>query len=121
VSRPIPQLIIPILNRHGGDKQPELSITRMKAMPKKLGPKPTTDPKRATLKTKNQAVTNIKTVFDKPNPTTLVVPTPSTNFPLVGISDLLDNLPLASRVELTRWLHTSISSVSTEVAARGYS
>ena len=97
-------------------KQPELTTTRKTAKPKKLEPKLTTYPKRATLKTKNQAATSVKPVADNPNRPKLVVRTHSTTFPLEGISDLLGNLPLPSCLELNRWLLTPISSISTGVA-----
>jgi hypothetical protein len=48
-------------------------------------------------------------------PTTpkLVVPTRRPTYPLEEISDLLGNLPLHARVELTRRVLTSISSLRT--------
>ena len=53
---------------------------------------------------------------DKPNPAKLVVPPHPTPSPLEGISDLLDNLPLAACVELTHRLLMSISSLAIGVA-----
>jgi hypothetical protein len=53
----------------------------------------------------------VKTMANKPNPVKLVEPTHSTTSPLEDISDLLDNVPFAARVEVTRQLITSISSL----------
>jgi len=44
------------------------------ARPEKPEPKPTAAPKPATVKTKKQAVTNVKTMADKPNLAKLVLP-----------------------------------------------
>jgi hypothetical protein len=77
----------------------------------KLHPKPTAAPKPATVKPQIQVTTAFNTVADKYNPPKWVVTTDPTTSPLWAISDHLDNLPLETFFELTRWLLKYISSL----------
>ena len=77
----------------------------------KLDPKHTAPSKPATVKPQNQVATTFKTVADKNNPAKWVAPTDTTTSTLMGISDLLENLPLETYLELTPRLHNSISSL----------
>jgi hypothetical protein len=84
--------------------------------PKKLASKTTAAPKGAHVKPKHPTAASTKPVAAQSTPKKLLAnPHPST-FPLDGISNLLDNLPLEALVELTRRLLTSISSPPTGVA-----
>jgi hypothetical protein len=97
-------------------KQPKETATRKTARLKKPEPKPTAAHKPVTVKPKKKAVASVKTAADKPTTPTLMVSTQPTTSPLKDISDLLDHLPPQARVELTRSLLTSISSLPTGAA-----
>jgi hypothetical protein len=86
--------------------------TRNRARPQKSEPKTTVAPKLVAGKSKKKTTEILKTVGSKPINPNLVVPSPSSTFPLEEISDL-DHLPLHACVELNRRLLTSISSLPT--------
>ena len=89
-----------------------MTATKKKFGPKKPEPKPTAAGRPAAGKSKKKVAASVKTAATKPTTSVLVV---STNT-LEEISDLLDRLPLQARVELTRRLLTSISSLPTGTA-----
>jgi hypothetical protein len=83
------------------------------ARPKKPETKSTAATKTAAGKPKKKAAASVKAAAAKVTTPDLVVPTQSSTLPLEEISDLLKRLPLQACVELTRRLHTSISSLPT--------
>jgi hypothetical protein len=93
-----------------------VTATTKTSRPKKLKLKSTAGPKPATGKPKKKAAACVKTAAAKPITAELVVPTQTSSSPLEDISDLLDHLPLPTCEDLTRWLHTVISSLPTEAA-----
>jgi hypothetical protein len=109
IPKPSPQPVTETL------EQPKVIATRKMARPKKPDPKSTACPKPAAGKHKKKAATSVKTATTKPTNPDLVVPTQTS--PL-EISDLLDRLPLQERVELTRRLLTSITSLPTGAACQ---
>jgi hypothetical protein len=71
--------------------------------------------KPAAGKTKKEAA-SVKTAAAEPTNPDLVVPTLSSTYPLEEISEFLDHLHIQARVELTRRLIMSISSLCTGAA-----
>jgi hypothetical protein len=96
-------------------EQPKVAATRKTARPKKPEPKSTAAPKSAAGNSKKAAV-SVKAVAAKATTPELVVPTQPSSSPLEDIPDFLDHLPLQARVELTRRVLTSISSLPTGAA-----
>jgi hypothetical protein len=88
-------------------KQPTVTTTRKTARPRKLEPKPTAATKPDAGKPKKKALASLKTAAAKPTTSELLFPTKSSTSLLEEMSDILDRLPLQSRVELSRRL-TSI-------------
>jgi hypothetical protein len=58
-----------------------------------------------------KAAASVETAAAKPTTPKLVIPTQSSTSPLEEISDLFDHLTLQLCVELTRRIHTPISSL----------
>jgi len=99
--KPIPQ---PVTE---APTQPQVTVTKKAAKPEKAETKTTTAPNAAGGKPKKPATTSPKPVAANQ---VVANPHPTTS-PIEGISDLLDNLPLDSCVELIRRLLTSIPSL----------
>jgi len=93
-----------------------VTVTREKAWPKKPEPKSTAAPQRASGKSKKKDVASVETATAKPTTPSLVVAAQNPTYPHEDISDLLDYLPFRACEELTRRLHTSISSLPTGAA-----
>jgi hypothetical protein len=86
------------------------------ARPKKPVPKSTATTKAATIKPNKKAPASVKTVAAKPKTNNLVVTPQTPTSALEDVSDILDNLPLLTCVELTRLVLTSIPSHPSGVA-----
>jgi hypothetical protein len=88
-----------------------MTATRKTAKPKKSAPRPAAAAKATSAKPTKKAFTSVKTVAAKSQTNNLVAtPQPPASV-FENLSDLLDNLPLQTCVELTRRLLTSIASL----------
>jgi hypothetical protein len=88
-------------------EQPNVTATTKTAKPKKPVPKSTAATKAVTVKPNKKAPAVVKTVAANPKTINLVVTPQLPTSDFEDISDLLDNLLLQARLELTRRLLTS--------------